>query len=470
MKVKANLNYNENNQAIFISICASHTKHQKIEQLLTSIDKNLTCMESDQPPYGQIEYFIGLSCAQEFLVLLERIVRENTDIFYIATYELEDLLQKLVIKEYITAKQAREHLQKIPTEWNIDRLKYDADLHQSSTLAKKVSDFYYQLRLSADALHWFYKAKEYFKSASVTAYPQDLETKDEINTAPVASVDLSNTKPINSLAAYKARLSQYNELKNLASTQITKISKELYVLTKNFLDKYKNQLTPAEKGTVFNEYIETWKNLDCKLSIKDTDYAGLYTKSSFGKYGDNYNDRVPMMAGFNLSGAIIKGFHPDFIFPDVNFEKADFSYATLPHSHFENCNLNSLKTLRRSTNLNQCQFKKSAINGNDLRQISLSEASITYCSIINTQLPDGVWTYKCKEVAPVSYPSFLKQLHVSEKKLNKDSLAYALWLTHKNPEDTVKAKQQFSLWAQNKNLSFSMDDVEESLNKKYVMQ
>src|SRR5262245_6527138 len=46
----------------------------------------------------------------------------------------------------------------------------------------------------------------------------------------------------------------------------TELGKELYVFTKNFLEAHHHELSPAEKGEVFQEYILAWKANDCELS------------------------------------------------------------------------------------------------------------------------------------------------------------------------------------------------------------
>ena len=185
------------------------------------------------------------------------------------------------------------------------------------------------------------------------------------------------------------------------------LGKKLYLLTKNFLDTYPDALNADEKAAVFEEYVRLWFASKCLLDIKDTRYAEAYKQSSFGKFGGGYNDRCPMTAGFNLSGARLKSQHADFIFLHVNFNKADFSKLTWVYGHFENCLMSQIQTTDQ-TNLNQSRFERCTLNSNDLTKVGLCESRLTGCSIIDTQLPKYISKRDCVDKAP--YPTFLQQL------------------------------------------------------------
>jgi uncharacterized protein YjbI with pentapeptide repeats len=119
------------------------------------------------------------------------------------------------------------------------------------------------------------------------------------------------------------------------------------------------------------------------MHINETSYAGDYTKSTFSKYSNGYNTRVPMVAGFNLQQANLAGIHfCDLIFPSVNFHGADFSDAMLAYAHFENCDLSQIKTDKES-NLNQCVFKKCSLVDAAVITKLLCETRFYECNITN---------------------------------------------------------------------------------------
>jgi hypothetical protein len=247
----------------------------------------------------------------------------------------------------------------------------------------------------------------------------------------------------------------------------TELGRKLYLLTRHFLDANKNELTAEEKGAVFQEYVDAWRTGKCLLDIADTEFAEAYKKASFGKYGGSYNECCPMTAGFDLSGARLTGFYSDMVFAHVNFNQADFTDLTWVYMHFENCLMNQIQTSQK-TNLNQSKFIKCAMNSNNLTQADLCEASLTQCSIIDTQVPKRVWLWECTDTAP--YPQFLRQLKISSKKLTPETIANALWLADKGSENTKASKSQFAMWAKKQTLAFTLDDVEEYLTDKYVMK
>ncbi len=176
----------------------------------------------------------------------------------------------------------------------------------------------------------------------------------------------------------------------------TELGKEIYLLTKNYLDENKDILSPLDKGEILKKYIKLWFNTKCILDIKNTEYAEEYKKSRFNKYGNLYNDRAPMVAGFNLEKATLGKVHAPFlIFLSSNLKEADFSDSMLAYSHFENCNLAKIKT--SNTNFNQCRFKKCNLQEADLQGAGLCEVSFTTCNIDTAPFKKNrnIWFSEC---------------------------------------------------------------------------
>lgn len=256
----------------------------------------------------------------------------------------------------------------------------------------------------------------------------------------------------------------------------TELGRELYVFTKNFLDAHHHELTPAEKGEVFQEYISAWEANACELSPEHTEYAAAYKESKFGKYYSSYNERWPMTAGFNLSGARLELRKHNLFFLHVNLKGADFSKLTSCNSHFENCNMDNLITAEhtnlhpKNTNLNGSTFLRCSMKSINFQIPGLGQANVKNCTIINTSFNDTVCPRNCKDKPDILYPFFLKHLHIPMKKLNAEKVAHALWLSSKNTKETQNSKTQFSKWAENRGLPFAMEEVEECLSQKYIMK
>ncbi len=159
-----------------------------------------------------------------------------------------------------------------------------------------------------------------------------------------------------------------------------KLSKKIYLYTKEFLDNNNDNLSPTEKVVILKKYIELWAMAKCILHIQDTAYSEQYKKSKFSKYSDSYNQYSPMLAGFNLQGALLGNLHSSaLIFLSVNFEKADFSNVEFPYSHFENCNLSEIK-VTNNTNFNQCRFTKCNLEKAGLQSENFCEVVFNRCN------------------------------------------------------------------------------------------
>lgn len=176
--------------------------------------------------------------------------------------------------------------------------------------------------------------------------------------------------------------------------------KEVYLVTKTFLEVFQDELTPDEKRIVLDDYIDIWVKIEGYLDIKDTEFAEEYKTAYFGKYSSSYNSRVPMLAGFNLKNIALSEFsHCDLIFPNVDFCNADFSDSTLAYGSFHNCDFTGC-TVNKETNFNQCQFVLCDIQRLNLSEVGLCEASFTECLIFETKFRNlnyfsKPYIYKC---------------------------------------------------------------------------
>lgn len=164
----------------------------------------------------------------------------------------------------------------------------------------------------------------------------------------------------------------------------TEFSKKLYLITKAFFDTYQDELSPTDKFILFEAYTKVWRDIKGVMDIEDTDYAEQYNNTSFGKYSGSYNDRKPMLAGFNLKNIVFgKYYNSDMIFLSVDFTGADLRKADLPYSDFHYCNF--IDSNLAGANLNQCRFNECNLEGVDLRKTDLCEASFEHCIMHGTQ-------------------------------------------------------------------------------------
>jgi|GEM_PF-7010797 len=164
------------------------------------------------------------------------------------------------------------------------------------------------------------------------------------------------------------------------------LGRRLYELTLNFLDENQHVLSPEEKGQILIDYVRLWSDAGCILNISETGYAKLYEGQVFTKYSNSYSKSVPMMAGFNLKGAIFNLLYMcDMHFLSVNFEGANFSNAKFPYAHFENCNLSGIQTNIR-TDFNQSRFEKCDMESADLSQTVLCEVQFYDCYIFKAKI------------------------------------------------------------------------------------
>lgn len=169
---------------------------------------------------------------------------------------------------------------------------------------------------------------------------------------------------------------------------VVDISKRIYQGTKDFLEKYNSMLTSKEKGDIFSAYVTLWQSNGCFLHIGETAYKDEYEQSRFGKHDVHYNENIPMLAGFNLSGMTLahtKKIMCDLIFPSVNFKNADFSNVCFAYGHFESCDLSGVTT-NHDSNLNQCRFKKCDLSYADLSQAEFCEVKFKESDLNHTVL------------------------------------------------------------------------------------
>lgn len=180
----------------------------------------------------------------------------------------------------------------------------------------------------------------------------------------------------------------------------TELGKKIYTITRLFLDKNQDNLSPQEKGIVLKDYIELWKKTQCILDIKDTEYSEAHKGSVFGKYRSRYENSNPMVAGFNLSQAILGNLDfSDLIFLSTNFKGADFSGANLCYSHFRNCDLSKIKA--GNAIFNQGVFTNCNLQDANLEQAKLNESQFEYCDIQRTKFNEDTKQWlnldHCKE-------------------------------------------------------------------------
>ncbi len=170
------------------------------------------------------------------------------------------------------------------------------------------------------------------------------------------------------------------------NSDLKSLANDVYLFTKDFLEKHTSVLSPDSKGTILRDYMQLWFECGLFMCISETSYAIEYTESRFSKYSASYNRRVPMVAGFNLQHANLAWLNFwDVIFPSVNFHGADFSNAMFPYVHFENCDLSAIKT-NDDTNFNQCVFKKCNMVDASVITSSLCETKFDECNITNAVL------------------------------------------------------------------------------------
>jgi uncharacterized protein YjbI with pentapeptide repeats len=269
----------------------------------------------------------------------------------------------------------------------------------------------------------------YIEYASVSSNVLTQETKTAPSTQ-IESIDtLKKIASQNFIAILKAQIAEINQkassfLQPNTSGQptypenIAEFSKHLYLITKSFLDMHHQVLSPEEKGQILNEYIQTWELNRCELSIEDTVYASNYKGLRFSTEQGIYNAHKPMMAGFNLSGALLTFNHSDLYFLHINFDYADFSNVESVYSHFETCTINKIKTSKH-TNLNQCLFRKCAMNFNDLTNIQVDGAVMEDCSLFQTVTPEwspeGLHTFNCINEHSTTIPGHSSSPYISSE-------------------------------------------------------
>lgn len=141
----------------------------------------------------------------------------------------------------------------------------------------------------------------------------------------------------------------------------------IHAYTRNFLEQYKDKLTPDEKGSILENYISLWRN--CKFHSAD------------GKY----DAETPKLTGFNLQNADFYSLAFCYLkFEDVNFQCANFSSSVLSASEFINCNLCGASASKFG-NLGGNKFI-----GCDLTKVRFEYANLWLSTYKHCKL-DGAW-------------------------------------------------------------------------------
>lgn len=163
----------------------------------------------------------------------------------------------------------------------------------------------------------------------------------------------------------------------------------IYIYTKKFLEQHKDVLSPQEKGELFVKYLRLWEKMRCTLSISNTDYAQMYESSSYSyRYNWQYIPSWPMLAGFNLQGAIILDVcYPSFlVFPSVNLMQAHFPNVKLYDAAFKNCDLSQVNFT--NANFGKSSFTQCNLKNACLKHTSLNEVTFYKCELQNTHFPE----------------------------------------------------------------------------------
>ena len=187
---------------------------------------------------------------------------------------------------------------------------------------------------------------------------------------------------INAFIEEYAYISQRYDERNIAA------SKKLYEFVKDFLTRYRGQLSPDNKGKVLKMYVYTWEQLSCYIELE---------KNSI--YASDYLSQRPMLIGFDLSAANLSRFvATDLCLFSVNLRGANFANSVFPYARCINTNFSGCDFTE--ANFNQAKFKRCVLNDVDLSQTALSNASFEYSDLRYSTLPpkdngDMLWFFKC---------------------------------------------------------------------------
>lgn len=219
----------------------------------------------------------------------------------------------------------------------------------------------------------------------------------------IKNLDLENKQELTSFFKTHTETGEYyadTETCRAYEYQRKQLVKKFYTDVKEFFDVYKDNLTPQQKSSLFNDYIKLWKAAVCKLDIQDLKNSPYvkeeYAQQSYNNFSlsqTSYNEFAPMTAGFNLAGACFKSLvdssektfnFNDLIFLSVNFKGADFSNVNLTYSDFHNCDLSDVKT--DNTNFCKNLFRSCNLEKADLSGTLLDEAKFVRCNLNNAKL------------------------------------------------------------------------------------
>ncbi|RUR16033.1 hypothetical protein ELY21_13795 [Legionella sp. km535] len=176
----------------------------------------------------------------------------------------------------------------------------------------------------------------------------------------------------------------------------SKFCKKIYLETKKIFDDHQNDLSPADKMVVLENYIQLWKDINGHLDIQDTDFSERYKDTRFFKNRAPYDPRVPMFAGFNLKNIAFRNFFgSDMIFPSVNFENADFTQTQLPYTSFNDCNFTGSKV--EKANFNQNSYVRCNFESVDFSNAHLCEVRFEQCIMYEAKYNKNakLWINKC---------------------------------------------------------------------------
>lgn len=317
-------------------------------------------------------------------------------------------------------------------------------------------------------------------------------------------------------------------LRNMRSSEErARNSRAFYFATKKLLSQHGGN--PTLKRSIFDYYIQTWLKFSCGLNIKnlesdtvasigdlvpmivdfdlsDVDFTGFnscdlkFTRVDFN--GANFTKTKFTYSSFtdcDFTNVRVSNSNLNQCeFSNCIFKGVDLSQAELSHVAFRKCYLCDTGILK-STHYYTIRFDNCLGTDDEdekkffqfMENNNLNDNGIKVTDVANALVGKMImenYEYRCfkrafelwakhhkihvsmneVEAYIKSKPSFLRlplrKIHTPQQ------VAHALWLRQNDKATTAQMLNHFSVWARHKKLPFGNDDVQEVLEKTYVMQ